>query len=375
MGCGASKVEKTAGGGRPSEDDVKAQVKQESSMMSLAGLHQEEAPAAAASTIVKAPPPEAPPSKAPPTTKAPLTTKAPPIDTAAAAPKPLEGLVELSHRLTSTLSNMTTSLVSSVLGRTDERPPSKVDEWSTAARNSGRSSRADSMLEALAADAPIELTLPSVDLLNSVASASGTPSAAKPTASEAPQKPWAAFISHFKSEAAMEARYLQAELSVLLNRPCFIDSDNLHDLRSLQQHVRDSDVLLLLQTKGVLTRPWCLVELLTALAADVPIVNVVISTGAFAYNFAEAEQFLIELEGKLEEANPSASALVTETMGVSMEDAAYELSTTIPQLISINLNPSASKNVLAGSLNWMPWWGGWRHRLRSWQSCWGMIRG
>ena len=37
----------------------------------------------------------------------------------------------------------------------------------------------------------------------------------------------------------------------------FLDSDDLKDLSQLQQHVRHSDVFVLLQTKHVLERPWC----------------------------------------------------------------------------------------------------------------------
>ena len=40
----------------------------------------------------------------------------------------------------------------------------------------------------------------------------------------------------------------------------FIDSDDLYDLRSLLEDVKQSGVLVLLQSSGVLTRPWCLLE-------------------------------------------------------------------------------------------------------------------
>jgi hypothetical protein len=40
--------------------------------------------------------------------------------------------------------------------------------------------------------------------------------------------------------------------------------DDLRDLRELQGQLRSSDVLLFFQTKSVLTRPWCLIELYTA---------------------------------------------------------------------------------------------------------------
>ena len=50
-------------------------------------------------------------------------------------------------------------------------------------------------------------------------------------------------------------------LSLLLPElTTFIDSDDLYDLRSLLEDVKQSGVLVLLQSSGVLTRPWCLLE-------------------------------------------------------------------------------------------------------------------
>ena len=48
---------------------------------------------------------------------------------------------------------------------------------------------------------------------------------------------YAAFLSHYKMEAAMEARYLQSELEGALNQRCFLDSDDLKDLRLLKEAV------------------------------------------------------------------------------------------------------------------------------------------
>jgi hypothetical protein len=60
-------------------------------------------------------------------------------------------------------------------------------------------------------------------------------------------KKWAAFISHYKAEAAAEARLIQIELEAHLDRPAFLDSDDLRDLRELQAHVRNSSVLVLVR--------------------------------------------------------------------------------------------------------------------------------
>ena len=67
------------------------------------------------------------------------------------------------------------------------------------------------------------------------------------------------FLSHFKQETGTEARLVADRLKQLLpDLTTFIDSDDLYDLRSLLEDVKHSGVLVLLQSSGVLTRPWCL---------------------------------------------------------------------------------------------------------------------
>ena len=86
----------------------------------------------------------------------------------------------------------------------------------------------------------------------------------------------------------MEARYLQAELETALARKVFLDSDDLTDLRLLKGAVAQSDVLILIQSTHVLERPWCLIELVTAIEMRIPIIAVSLNTGAFPYRFHEA---------------------------------------------------------------------------------------
>ena len=85
------------------------------------------------------------------------------------------------------------------------------------------------------------------------------------------------FISHAKSEASMEARFVQRDLNKILGKQCFLDSDDLRDLSKLTEYVVNSDALVLVQSKGVLARPYCLIELLTALKHNVPIVGLSLS--------------------------------------------------------------------------------------------------
>ncbi|EOD15964.1 hypothetical protein EMIHUDRAFT_451583 [Emiliania huxleyi CCMP1516] len=150
-------------------------------------------------------------------------------------------------------------------------------------------------------------------------------------------------------EAAMEARFLQTELEVLLGRKCFLDSDDLRDLRLLQQAVRESEVLLLVQSESVLTRPYCLLEMVTAIEARVPIVGVNLAGKPQAYDFANAANYLSSLDKTLDASNPGAAGVLRRA-NVELRYAARLLSCTIPEVISISFNPSSSRNMLAASI-------------------------
>ena len=166
--------------------------------------------------------------------------------------------------------------------------------------------------------------------------------------SEGSHEGFAAFISHAKAEASMEARFLQTELEGLFQKRVFLDSDDLRDLRKLQDHVRECDVFLLVQSASVLTRPYCLLELCVAIEAGKPIVGVSLS-GAYAYDFAAAQALLTHLDTQLEQLNPGASELLI-SHGFELRDAAWRLSSVVPKIISVDFATGASRNVLNATL-------------------------
>ena len=108
----------------------------------------------------------------------------------------------------------------------------------------------------------------------------------------------------------------------------FLDSDDLQDLRLLLEHVRSSDVLVLLQTRSVLERPWVILELYTAITHGVPIVALNVAN-AFPYNYGAALDFLTHFDLEIDIANPGAANLLVEH-GVDPVDVAHCLSTVLP---------------------------------------------
>lgn len=116
-----------------------------------------------------------------------------------------------------------------------------------------------------------------------------------------PGKQYAAFLSHYKMEAGMEARYLRDLLQKMLRQPCFLDSQNLMNLKDLFGNgLQRSDVLVLFATKDVLRRPYCLLELWVAQRTGVPIVILDIS-GHKEISWAEAKHVLADIENALDE--------------------------------------------------------------------------
>ena len=106
----------------------------------------------------------------------------------------------------------------------------------------------------------------------------------------------------------MEARFLQLELERLTDEMVFLDSDDLRNLKLLVDHVKASRALLLLQTRKVLTRPYCVLEILTAIEHNIPIVGVTVAGRPNdAYDFEEMSQFMMWFDTELEEYNAGAA--------------------------------------------------------------------
>lgn len=158
-------------------------------------------------------------------------------------------------------------------------------------------------------------------------------------------KEYAAFLSHYKLEAAAEARIMKVELVRMMRcqeSQVFLDADNLTDLRDLLQNVADSDCLVLLHTQGVLSRPWCLLELHAAATHHVPIVVVRVSN-AFA-GHTEMAKVLGDLGAYLAKENPQAIETLKE-FDLDPSTVAKEI------LAGLKLSSSPEQRLLADPEN------------------------
>jgi hypothetical protein len=91
------------------------------------------------------------------------------------------------------------------------------------------------------------------------------------------------FLSHFKMEAGTDAALIRHELVEALNEtqdcanlkvPVFLDSEDLQSLQDLMGRVKMSRNLAILLTDHVLTRPWVLAEIVTAVRNGVRVLPV-----------------------------------------------------------------------------------------------------
>ena len=84
-----------------------------------------------------------------------------------------------------------------------------------------------------------------------------------------------------------------------------------------------------------------------ALENAIPILAV--SVASKNYDFADAGELMLHLDTELDKNNPGAAKVLTET-GIDLKRAAWMLSTTIPNVISVQFNPSGSQNSIMAAL-------------------------
>ena len=162
-------------------------------------------------------------------------------------------------------------------------------------------------------------------------------------------KKYAAFLTHHKRDAAAVVGSLRNDICARLDVDpsyVFLDSENLRDLRGLRDAVRDTLVLIVVLTKDVFTRPWCLVEIYTAIEMQIPIISINIEGQGNAFNFQETQKYLQaeDFPAQLESVNPGASK---ELLSQEIDPAALgqKVGGFIPYIIAKSYNVSASERV------------------------------
>ncbi|KAL3927816.1 MAG: hypothetical protein SGPRY_002660 [Prymnesium sp.] len=134
-----------------------------------------------------------------------------------------------------------------------------------------------------------------------------------------PRAIYACFLSHYKAGAASDARYMHDMLRKMLKSPVFLDSSVLSDLRNLiTDGVDKSDSVVLLVTKGVFSRPWCLLELLEVARKGIPVVMVHMANCSL--ELAEARSLADNLEAYLQKMNPAGLEFLHQKLGPDLTE-------------------------------------------------------
>ena len=90
---------------------------------------------------------------------------------------------------------------------------------------------------------------------------------------------------------------MQSALEAETGRKCCLGNRDGQDISGIAGKVSRSECLMLVQSRGVLTQPEVLLELMAANSAAVPIVGVWVEGRAeVAFDFAEMADFLNNLE-------------------------------------------------------------------------------
>mmetsp|Transcript_57499 Transcript_57499/g.108185 ORF Transcript_57499/g.108185 Transcript_57499/m.108185 type:complete len:646 (+) Transcript_57499:3-1940(+) len=160
------------------------------------------------------------------------------------------------------------------------------------------------------------------------------------------------FISHYKVESGTEATLLHNIMELALrgdqshrahnfSAPIFIDSEDLTDLSSLKTHVEKSHILMVLLTPGIFSRPWCLVEIATAVRNNGLIVPVEVQRPGSRYQYPDEDFYKNLLAGRFLSAD--AVALLTSE-GISLKEVELSLRGVFGK-ISLPFSPHKTKVV------------------------------
>jgi hypothetical protein len=118
------------------------------------------------------------------------------------------------------------------------------------------------------------------------------------------------FLSHYKIEAGTEATLMHQGLTSLIRRdtkhpahsmpaPVFIDSEDLDDLTTLENHVVHCNSLVALLTPGYLARPWCLFEIVKAVREGVHLIPVEVQRPGLRFVYPSEEFYQQLLNGQI----------------------------------------------------------------------------
>lgn len=126
----------------------------------------------------------------------------------------------------------------------------------------------------------------------------------------------------------------------------FVDSEDLVDLARLQAHVEGSTNLLILLTPGLLSRPWCLLEFVTAVRSGVNIVPIEIQRPGIKYFYPDEDWYTNLRNGDVISKDSTTMLL---GMGVTLEEIGQAIRQVFLK-IALPFSPHKSGNVRSAEI-------------------------
>ena len=101
----------------------------------------------------------------------------------------------------------------------------------------------------------------------------------------------------------------------------------------------------------MLTRPWCLAEIITAIENQIPIVSVSIEGQGNSFDFAANQAFLQnpDFSSALNQVNPGAVEELTK-QGIDVQTMGAAIGSMLPYIISKSYNVAATERVREAQL-------------------------
>jgi len=139
----------------------------------------------------------------------------------------------------------------------------------------------------------------------------------------------------------------------MVHAPIFLDSSSLNDLRELiSDGLHNSDVFVLILTDGVLTRPWCLLEVFEAKTRGVPIVLLDVIGGGF--DVGRMQAYISDLETKMGATNPTGLELLKQELQATplsqLQEAVLDVLESFDAGAVLSWNPGAGDRAMLAAL-------------------------
>uniref|UniRef100_A0A7S4BMV6 TIR domain-containing protein n=2 Tax=Chrysotila carterae TaxID=13221 RepID=A0A7S4BMV6_CHRCT len=153
---------------------------------------------------------------------------------------------------------------------------------------------------------------------------------------------WVACICREREACPVESLWVQAELEAATQADVYLDCEDTYDAMAAADRIRQSAVLVVMQTHRIFTSAHRIFEVLTAIRHGVPLIMVRVEYGEYRYDIEHESTQLQDLARRLS----TSTYAFLEEHGFSRRETVETISLVVPSLISISFDSSAMRGAL-----------------------------